>query len=111
MSSALAPAAALLRRQLPLLHASASNVLTMQQAHTLAQSRQYAADADPMIVPVQKQQQQPAPSQRQETALELPDENKGPWERVIDKASGQPYWWNANTGKWMSVGWAANESR
>lgn len=110
MSSALASAAGLLRRQLPLLHASASNVLTFQQAQTLAQSRQFAADVDPMIVPVPRQQQ-PAPSQRQETALELPDESKGPWERVIDKASGQPYWWNAKTGKWVFVGRVASERK
>jgi hypothetical protein len=30
--------------------------------------------------------------------VNLPSSNQGPWERVIDKTSGQPYWWNAKTG-------------
>jgi hypothetical protein len=66
-----------------------------------ANVRQYAADApEPMIIPAQRQQQnQPAvPAQRQELAVDLPSTNQGPWERVIDKTSGQPYWWNAKTG-------------
>jgi hypothetical protein len=64
-------------------------------------TRQYSADVpEPMIVPLNKQQQKPAPTgQRQELALDLPDSNRGPWERVIDEKSGQPYWWNAKSGK------------
>lgn len=67
-----------------------------------ANVRQYAADApEPMIIPAHRQQQnQPAvPTQRQELAVDLASSNQGPWERVIDKTSGQPYWWNAKTGK------------
>jgi hypothetical protein len=53
-----------------------------------------------MIVPLKKQQQQPAPTgQQQELAVDLPESNRGPWERVIDEESGQPYWWNAKSGK------------
>lgn len=71
------------------------------------QRRQYSADApEPMIIPAQRNQQQQqqqqtaaVPAQRQEMAVQLPDSNQGPWERVIDKTSGQPYWWNAKTGE------------
>jgi hypothetical protein len=65
-----------------------------------------------MIVPLNKQQQQPAPTgQRQELALDLPDSNRGPWERVIDEKSGQPYWWNAKSGKRAARLSAANTLR
>lgn len=63
------------------------------------QSCQYS-DA-PDIIPLQrKQQQQPTTTagQQQELAVPLPEQNLGPWERVIDKATGQPYYFNPKTG-------------
>lgn len=71
-------------------------------SHLGTQVRQYSADApEPMTVPLNKQQpQQPATTgQRQELAVDIPDSNRGPWERVVDEKSGQPYWWNAKSGK------------
>lgn len=84
---------------------------TSSPQHPLPGWRWYAADApEPLIVPSQqRQQQQPGavattPEQRKEIAVPLPPANLGPWERVIDKGTGQPYWWNAKTGVTTPVG-------
>lgn len=84
----------------------------LDAASTNRQRRQYSADApEPLIVPAastsqqqQKQQTQPALQQPREVALELPQANQGPWERVSDKASGQTYWWNKHTNVTTPVG-------
>jgi hypothetical protein len=80
---------------------SSSSWALWHPQHAAHPVRQYAGDGspDPMIVPLQRQvKQQTAPAPLQEHAVELPDSNRGPWERVVDKDSGQPYWWNAKTG-------------
>jgi hypothetical protein len=43
---------------------------------------------------------QPAvgPQRVKEVALQLPEANRGPWQRAVDKTSGGTYWWNATTG-------------
>jgi hypothetical protein len=85
--------------------AQRSGSVVLPALHHLLPSHQQAcqySDA-PDIIPLQRKQQQQQPAttsagQRQELAVPLPEQNVGPWERVIDKATGQPYYFNPKTG-------------
>lgn len=66
--------------------------------HLLPHQQSYQYSDAPDIIPLQRKQQQPATTAGQEVSVPLPERNLGPWERVIDKATGQPYYFNPKTG-------------